>query len=111
MKRLLKDKYNTIEDYMSDSNVGGRKGRGIRDHLFVVNGIIHDTMSSKTKKSITIQQIDYSFCFDSMWQDQDIIDLHQAGLNDDKLALLYELNKKNNVAVRTSNGLSDRKKH
>ena len=34
MRMLLNDKYDTIDDFMSDSNVGGRKGRSVRDHLF-----------------------------------------------------------------------------
>ena len=47
MRMLLNDKYNTIDDFMSDSNVGGRKGRSVRDHLFMVNGIIKDHHKSK----------------------------------------------------------------
>ena len=34
MRMLLNDKYDIIDNFMSDSNVGGRKGRSIRDHLF-----------------------------------------------------------------------------
>ena len=40
MKMLLNDKYPVIDKYMSDSNIGGRVNRGIRDHVFIVNGII-----------------------------------------------------------------------
>ena len=42
MRMLLNDKYQVIDEHMSDSNIGGRKGRGIRDHLFIVNGIINE---------------------------------------------------------------------
>ena len=38
---IYKDYYDIIDDNMSDSNVGGRKGRNIRDDLFIVNGIIN----------------------------------------------------------------------
>ena len=68
----------------------------------------HDVKSSKNKSLITIQQIDYKCCFDSLWQSDLICELYFAGLNDDKLALLYELNKSNNIAVKTPNGLSKR---
>ena len=47
MRMILNDKYEIIDSFMSDSNVGGRKERGIRDHLFVVNGIIHDHKTLK----------------------------------------------------------------
>ena len=39
MKLLLKDEYKTIDSFMPDSNVGGRKGRRAQDHIFIVNGI------------------------------------------------------------------------
>ena len=38
-----------------------------------------------------------------------INDLFEAGVQDDKLALLYEINKTNRVAVKTADGLSERK--
>ena len=40
MKMLLKDEYKKVDEYMSDANAGGRKGRRSQDHLFIVNGII-----------------------------------------------------------------------
>ena len=42
MKMLLRDEYDMIHSYMSDSSVGGRKGWRAQDHLFIVNGIIHE---------------------------------------------------------------------
>ena len=42
MKMLLQDEYKKIDEYMSDSNAGGRKGRRAQDHLFIINGIIFD---------------------------------------------------------------------
>ena len=33
MKIPLKDEYKMIDEFMSDSNVGGRRGRKIQDHL------------------------------------------------------------------------------
>ena len=40
--------------------------------------------------------------------DECINDLYDAGIVDDKLALIYEANKVNNVAVKTPFGLSKR---
>lgn len=53
MKLLLKDEYKTIDSFMSDSNVGGRKGRRAQDHIFIINGIIFEHARS-TKKETNI---------------------------------------------------------
>ena len=36
-KLVYNEKYETIDKNMSSSNIGGRKNRNIRDHLFVIN--------------------------------------------------------------------------
>ena len=109
MKLLLKDEYEMIDAYMSDSNVGGRRGKRIQDHLFIINGILFDHARSKGKKQITIAIYDFRQCFDSMWQEEVVNDLYEAGVQDDRLALLYEVNKINKVAVKTPDGISERK--
>ena len=58
MRLIYNDKYSVIDSNMSDSNVGARKGKNIRNHIFVINGIIHNVLSSKKKKSIDIQIVD-----------------------------------------------------
>ena len=40
-KLVYNDYYDIIDGNMSDSNVGGRKNRNIRDNLFIVYGIIN----------------------------------------------------------------------
>ena len=44
-KVIYSDVYQTIGQNMSFSNVGGRKNRNIRDHLFVVNATINDVIN------------------------------------------------------------------
>ena len=51
MRLLYNTKYETLNTNMSDSNVGGRKGKSSINHIFVINGIIHETLSSKKKKN------------------------------------------------------------
>ena len=46
MKLIYLRNYQTIDSNMSESNVGGRKGRNCRDHVFIVNGAIQDALSS-----------------------------------------------------------------
>ena len=55
-KLIYQDKYETIDDAMSDSNVGGRKRRNIRDNLFVIYATINEAV--RNKKYIDIQFYD-----------------------------------------------------
>ena len=96
MRMLLNDKYPILDKFMSYSNIGGRKGRGIRDHFFVLNGIIHKHCKSKTSP-ISIQIVDYMSCFDTLWADEVMKDLYEAGVTDDKLALIKKINETNHI--------------
>ena len=42
-----------------------------------------------------------------MWQDEVINELFDAGVQDDKLALLHKINESNIIQVKTPGGLSD----
>ena len=108
MKMIYKDKYDIIDKNMSDSNIGARKKKNIRNHIFVLNSIIHDVLSSKDKKPIDIEVMDYRQMFDSENLRECIRHLFEADVNDDTLCILYEANKKSFIAVNTSNGLSRR---
>ena len=107
LMRLLYDtKYETINQNMSDSNVGGRKKMSCINHIFILNGIIHETLSSKLNKPVTIQIYDFMQMFDSMKLEEAISDLHDSGMTDDTLSLLYDSNTNISVKVKTSYGLS-----
>ena len=95
MKLLLDDEYKTLDSYMTDSNIGGRKHKRIQDHLFIVNGILFENTRKKNEKPISICIYDCRQCFDSLWQEEIINDLYEAGVKSDKLALLYDINKTN----------------
>ena len=109
MKLVLKDKYEALDNYMTDSNIGGRQGRRIQDHLFIVNGILFENSRKKKSKPLSICIYDCRQCFDSLWQDEVINDLFEAGVDDDNLSLLYKINNTNNLAVKTQHGLTQRK--
>ena len=64
MKLIYGDKYDEIDANMSDSQVGGRKGKNIRNHTWVINGIICYVLSKKSKTPIDIKIFDYRQCFD-----------------------------------------------
>ena len=102
------DKYSLIYSNMSDSQVGGRTGGNVRNHIWVVNGIICDVLSTKKKTAVDIQIFDYKQCFDSLWLQECLNDIYTKGLKDDKLVLLYNINTKVNVAVKTPVGKTSR---
>ena len=109
MRLIYNDKYPSIDAEMSDCQMGGRKRKGCRNNIFIVNGIIHDVMSSKKKKPVSLQIYDYKQMFDAINLEQAVSDIYNAGVNDDKLILIYKANKEVKMAVNTPNGLSERK--
>ena len=82
-KLMYQDKYEIIDEAMSDSNVGGRRRRNIRDNLFVIYAAINESI--RNKKSIDIQFYDLSKCFDAMWAEETMNDFYDAGVKDDNL--------------------------
>ena len=108
MKMMYQDKYEIIDKSMSDSNIGARKRKNIRHHIFVVNSIIHDVLSKKSNEPIDIMVLDYKQMFDSECLFECMNDVFEAGVDDDYFCLMYEANKENFVAVQTPNGLSRR---
>ena len=108
MKMIYKDKYDIIEKSMSDSNIGARKRKNIRNHIFVVNCILHDVLSKKSNEPIDIMVLDYKQMFDSECLFECMNDLYEAGIDDNIFNLIYEANRENYVAVKTPNGLSRR---
>ena len=99
-KLLLKDKYEIIDKSMSCSNIGARKGRNIRDHLFVLNGVLNEALQNKDK-NIDIQIVDIEKCFDKMNYKETANDLWTAGVQDDKFLLMTKSNERCQVAVKT----------
>ena len=65
MKMIYKEKYDIIDESMSDSNIGARKQKNIRNHIFIVNSIFHDVLSKKSNPPIDIMVLDYKQVFDS----------------------------------------------
>ena len=108
MKMVYEEKYEIVDNNMSDSNVGARKHKNIRNHLFVINGIINDVLAKKDE-SIDIQILDYRQCFDSMWLEETVNDLWEAGITDDNLALIFKANEFVNVGVKTPFGMTERR--
>ena len=111
-KLTYNDKYPLLDGNMSDSNIGARKNKNIRNHLFIIHGIINSVIQGEDT-CIDIQVYDIEQAFDSLWLEDCLNDLYDSlpgAEHDDKLALVYEANVSNLVAVNTSTGLTERAK-
>ena len=104
---LYKDNYDTIDGNLSDSNVGARKRKNIRNHSWIINGVIRDAVTSKSK-AVDLAVLDYRQCFDTMSVDITTNDLYEVGVTTDHLNLFHEGDKKSKIAVKTPAGLTKR---
>jgi hypothetical protein len=105
-KLIYNDYYDIIDSNMSDSNVGGRHNRSIRDNLFIVYGIINNAVNNNLNLDLTLYDI--AKCFDSQWHSETMNDMWDVGVTDDKFAVISEMNKKCNISVRTPVGQTER---
>ena len=94
-----------IEAGLSLSNIGTRKKRSPRDHLFVLNSVVNEVLNSKDDKEIDCVFYDVSQVFDSLWMEHSLLGLHSTGVKTN-LNLIHELNKKANINIKTPSGVT-----
>ena len=90
---IFNDEYETIEKNLTDSNVGGRRGRNIRDNIFVLSAITN-SIKKGNAEACDVIVTDVEKCFDSLWAQECTNTLFEYGLQNDKLVLLHEETKK-----------------
>ena len=59
-KLIYEEKYPFVEDNMFDSNIGARRGKSVKNHLFILYGIINSVLVEGT--CIDIQVYDFIKC-------------------------------------------------
>ena len=106
MRLLYNLKKHKVEAHMSDSNVGGRTNKSGINHIWVLNRVIHDQLSSVRKKTVVIQQYDFRQMFDGMENSEACGDIFNYGVNDNHLRLIHEANKTVVINVKTPHGVS-----
>ena len=109
-KMIYNDYYAIIDKSMSCSNIGGRKNRNIRDHLFIVNGIMNDVMNSKDADTIDLEIYDVAKCFDKLEYFNTANDFFKAGVKDDKFVVVANSNKECEVSIKTPWGTKTERK-
>jgi hypothetical protein len=104
---IYNSSYETIDNNLTDGNVGCRKRRGCRDNMFVISAISNSVVNGKSEP-IQVQVTDVEKCFDKMWLQSCVNSIYDAGLRNDMLNLLYLENKNALIAVKVNNSLSRR---
>ena len=104
---IYNDEIDNIDKSLTDSNVGARRNRNIRDNIFAMNAILN-SVSKENKEALDLQIYDIEKCFDSLWLHEVINCLFEAGLRNDKLPLLFLENANAQIAVKGNGLLSKR---
>ena len=108
MRLIYNSKYSVIDKNMTDCQMGARKGKGCRSIIWIINGIIHETMKSEKMRSVVFQFSDYRQMFDSINLEEAISDIYNCRLIDDNLQLIHKANDEIHMAIKTEGGLTDR---
>ena len=109
MKLIYERTYKVIDENMTDSQIGARKNRSVRNHLFVLNSIMNNVMSSKKKEAIDLNILDFQQMFDTEELPSVLNAFYDSGVKNDMLGLIHEANKSVNFAMKTPHGLTESK--
>ena len=88
IKLIYMRNYKTLDNNMTDNNMGARKKRRSNNNVLLIQSIIHETLSSKSSKTISLQILDYVQMFDTV----STVDLFKLGFKNDHLTLMYKAN-------------------
>ena len=72
-----------------------------------MNAVVNSVIKGK-EDAVDLQLYDVEKCFDSLWVEECINDIYEAGLDNDKLAILYKENQNAACAVKVNDVLSKR---
>ena len=79
----------------------------MRNHNFIINGIIHHTVTSKSRP-VNLAVLNYRQCFDTLSVDVASNDLYNTGVINDQLHLIHECDSLSKISVKTPVGLTKR---
>ena len=80
------------------------KGKGVVDNLFILRFINHENYLGK---ELWLTFYDTEKCFDSLWLEDCMNSLWDLGVKDDILCLIYLMNIKATVTIKTPLGDTD----
>ena len=107
MKLVYERTYEQVSSTMTDAQIGARKKKSVRNHIFVLNSIISDVMSSKKKPPIDLNIMDFKQMFDGEELKSVFNAFFEAGVKDDMFSIINEANETVKFAVKTPTGLTE----
>ena len=109
MKLIHGITYEKVAQNMTDSQIGARCNKSVRNHLFVLNCIMSDVTSSIKKTPVDLNIMDFKQMFDAEELPTVLNTLYDAGVKDDLFYLINEANKSVTFAVKTPTGMTEQK--
>ena len=103
-ERMLQNRIKPNLDGVSLFQAGSRKGKSGADNLFLLRSAID--YSKYMDKCLYITTYDFRQAFDSLWLQDTILVLKKLGVDSHLLKLIYEMNRKATVQVKTPYGLT-----
>ena len=65
LMKLIHDRtYELVSSSMTDAQIGARKKMSVRNHIFILNSILSDVLSSKKMNSIDLNILNFKQMFD-----------------------------------------------
>ena len=107
MKLIYNRTYTSIDVNMSDAQIGARKKKSVRNHLYVLNAVLSDVMATRRKEAIYINVLDFKQMFDAEELPNVLNAMYESGIKHDMLAMLNKPNKNVQFAVKTPNGMTE----
>ena len=108
MKLLYNSIIGLIEENLSPSNIGARQNKSTRDHIFVVNSVVNETLRRKDVVCVDFVFYDVTQCYDSLWVPKTLIDLYSNNIQSNAINILHEIAKEAHIAIKTPVGTSER---
>ena len=105
LERLLLKRIEPYTDKIHLLQSGSRRKRSIREVTFILNGLIDHALYLNITLYLT--SYDFATCFDSLWLDDSLLSLWDLGIQNTVLSLIYELNKKAEISVKTPFGTAE----
>ena len=102
---LIKGRIKANLDQINPLQAGSATGRSAADNVFLLRGCIDHSVANK--KPLYITAYDYEQAFDSLWVEKCILALKNLGVDKEMLQLIYNLNKKAKVVVKTPYGMTE----
>ena len=107
MKPIYGRTYPIVDQNMSDAQIGARKKKSVRNHLYVLNAVLSDVMATKKKESVDLNVLDFRQMFDAEELPNVLNAMYESGIKDDMLVLLNAANESVQFAVKTPNGITE----